>query len=304
MNIVKKLVLIAMALSSLATAEVIWKSGDGAVTSWSTYWYVAAENSDGKAIGNGSVTCGGTTYNIPDFPDATGAGGTLDFAAACVDGDIVIGLNAVVGEKTATTEYPWGFSLVGVDLASPKSDVSIAAVSVDLTLGGDCSSISVVAKNSKDASNQDGDYSTKVKTGKNDISLAEFGYSTWAPDPTYNVTTDGVESIHFKHEGATGTCNVTLRCLGTEMGDCSGDIYDAVLPTSNSSIDMNLNGSELSFSTPEMLNVEIYDLQGRVVVTGTVSGTSLDLSNLTQGSYIVRAVNENSSMISKISILD
>ncbi len=142
-------------------------------------------------------------------------------------------------------------------------------------------------------------------TAINDGAKTFIPWDDFTPDynkPTLDqssISEIGIKCI-FRKAGAFTT---TLTISYLSFGGTTGTIIDA---SAAQSVKFALTGKSLAFKTATALNVEVFDLQGRLVANGAVSkaNSALNLNSLSQGSYLVRATGADVNLMQKIIIAD
>jgi len=305
MNMMKKIALVGVVAAASSFADTVWwESGDGQ-TSTKGYMYVAAETGSDAGNAATSMTCGTETWPAKYQLNETGT----DWAN-CIndDGDVEVSFTVVPGEVVPATgsSYWWGFGMVGFNFTDPKSKL------FDLAAAGYTGiSMQYEADAPQDfflVLRTDGDKNGSGMQCEVDPSATSttcmFDKMEMAPysDATLDLKTAASIEVKFHYtDDSSNKPSITISNITLLGGTGTGD---AVLSSSvEDGVQLALAGKSLSFKTTSDLNVEVFDLQGRLVANGMVSesNSALNLNNLSQGSYVIRATGDEVNMM-KISL--
>jgi hypothetical protein len=290
-KIAKVAVVGAVAMASSVSAQIIWDDSWGGGTAQGGWWYGAAENGAKESFAD-AIVCGSTAWAAGDETD--------QFGDYCLNGSTMEAtVNITKGTDAAGDS--WGFALIGVDIEdgkTPYNALSAGGISVTHAFS---SPTNIVVKTPNDLMG-DG-YQKKGVRGNASVFIAwgDLNKNTWSP--AFDFDPSQIESIHFKVE-SEGTHTIGVSCIAFGQA-CAGGV-PVLGEIAGQSINYALNGKKLNFQTETALQVEVFDLQGRMVAAGAVSQTnsSLSLSNLSHGSYIVRAMGANVNLMQKIAIVE
>lgn len=139
---------------------------------------------------------------------------------------------------------------------------------------------------------------------KNDVLIDIIGIEGDGNTFAENVTLIRKETVQFP----TTTFDIN-EWHSVAQDDCSDlGIHNQTLSVNNSDISEigfhpnPLKGNELYFNTDQTLNVEIYNVLGKKVLVQLIDSNhySLNLSNLSQGIYLVKISNQNQTVTKKL----
>lgn len=145
-----------------------------------------------------------------------------------------------------------------------------------------------------------------------DLPFASMKQAGWGDVTALDDVKAAVSAIAFKFSAAAGKENqITIKQLGY-AGECDGATGTAtnhmtslkIMATAGSSLKAILSGRALSFSglSKKSMQVQVINLQGQVFSSSVLTSakSTLNLSNLTSGVYIVRAVGADFNFSQKI----
>ena len=307
----KKVFAAAALAATSAFAFTTW-SGDKAVyqvetgfgneTKTQGYWFSYGDDSDGGKstvqwpVAKGNEYSADALDPIIDFCKGVCGTAVLNAGTLTYDPYVGIGIN-VVGETSATDKTPaaTNASAMGGVCIAYSSD---AGAALELGLG--------------DAGDQAIGYANPAATlpaGNNqvkDLTWADFTAPTWAATQTSGADAAAkLVAIKFKIQAKAGSYKFNIMSIGANGGGCAttgGTLPEAIAPSTASSVKAMLSGRTLSFSgISSAVSAEVINLQGRVVVKSTLNGaSSLNLSNLDAGVYMVRVAGQAVSFSQKI----
>jgi hypothetical protein len=299
MNILKT-ALIAGLFAGTAMAQTVYTVGLGGQVGTGGWWYGNAQKGDNTP---NTFSCSGNVYDgMTEQP--------ADWGSECetANGQEVT-FNIEMG--TDAQGYDWGYALIGFDFnENPAGTPDNMKLTYDVTsAGGVCVTYTSPAATwalVKSTDDMDGDaygFRLMPATSATEVckTWAELTKQSWSSPWTFNPA--NATGMQFKIETAgSHTLVISDVTLGTTGGPDVSVLFDGAA----SSVQFALSGKSLSFKTAQKLNVEVFDMQGRLVSEGSVSklNSTLNLRSLQQGSYIVRAMGEGVSLQQKIAIVD
>jgi len=271
---------------------------------------------DGHAT---QIATGGYFYGYDDAND----GGTSTFEwPNGVDEYNAPGLDAdgslpMVFSLKAGFDYP--FAAMGVDMI--KNQVEVVDLSAKT---GFCATYASFASGFqfevKSTAYGAGNYDTYLMTMPNtsgaftamDLPFASMKQGGWGTVTALDDVKAAVSAIAFKFSGTAGKeSQISIKQLGY-AGECDGATGTALnhvgisvkSMTAGSSLKAILSGRALSFSglSKKSMHVQVINLQGQVFSSSVLTSakSTLNLSNLTSGVYIVRAVGADFNFSQKI----
>jgi len=277
---------------------------------------------DGHAT---QIATGGYFYGYDDANDGGAStfiwpNGVDEYEAPGLDAD---GSLTIVMKLRAGFDYP--FAALGVDMIKDQADV------VDLSAKtGFCVTYASFASGFqfevKSTAYGAGNYDTYLMTMPNtngaftamELPFASMKQGGWGTVTALADVKAAVSAIAFKFSSTAGKENqISIRQLGY-AGECDGatgtainhsgeDIFlDVSIKsmTAGSSLKAILSGRALSFSglSKKSMQVQVINLQGQMFSSSVLTSakSTLNLSNLTSGVYIVRAVGADFNFSQKI----
>jgi hypothetical protein len=286
-KIAKGLLAVAMVASVGAANEMIYETGLGAAVNTGGYQYMFSH-------GGTTYTCNGEAFTSDDKSPA--------------DECTKITFN-VVKEEDADGNL-WGFGAWGFNFNDDGEDepTGYDASSYNGICAEFTSNKPLFFKLKGEGWTAEDIEGHAVKTKAGDGSEQCFEWSkfkqpSWEQaDQKYTFDPSKVAQFHvFAHsDGGIGEYTIEFKSISFMGGSAIANL------SSKSSLNFSLAGKKLSFATAQNLNVQVFDLQGRQVLSGVVSSkkSTLSLNNLSQGSYIVRASNGDMNIQKKISLVD
>lgn len=261
----------------------------------SGYWYDYNDGPDGKSS---------VTWKVPKG-DEWDEGSMAPVVAAC---------GGVCGTYTLDAGTITYDPFVGIGFNVGGADEGGAAIPVDATaMGGVCIGYSVDTKASlelglgdeKDAAIGYANPAVTLKAAATgavvDAAWADFAQPSWASEKiSMSEATTGIASIKFKIQAKTGsTGSFNIASVGAYQGGCKapGAVASIGAKALQSSLKAQLSGRTLSFGKT-LAKAEIVNLQGQVVMAAS-SVSSMDLSKLQAGVYMVRAAGLSQQIMLK-----
>ena len=130
---------------------------------------------------------------------------------------------------------------------------------------------------------------------------SKFSQGGWGTEVPIDDVLAKTAAIKLKFEGTAGTSGNFRICQIGSLNKCTactdGDPIKAV--AAGSSVKAQLTGRVLSFQGFSSAKAEVINLQGQVVKSATISST-MDLSSLDAGIYMVRVAGKNVNFAQKI----
>jgi len=302
MNILKTALIAGLFAGAAVAQTTIYSAGLGGSVTTGGWWYANAESGDGS--GN-DYTCNG---------DASTWGGLgsddkpTDFAASC---ETASGMDVTFDiVHSSDGANSWGYGLIGFDFVEQAAGTADANKEpYDITTAGplcvtytSTAAMSILVKTTDD---KDGDaYGVKVVPSASPTeecaSWGDLGKAAWSADWTFNPANATGLQFKVEKEGS-----VTVQISKVTLGGTPGGTA-VLFNSAANNVKFSLAGKNLSFKTSQKLNVEVFDVQGRLVANGAVSKRSnaLSLNSLSQGTYIVRALGEGVNLQQKIAIVE
>ena len=267
------------------------------------YWFGYDDNGDG---GKSEIVWGGPLGNDDDSR-------ALD--------RVILACNGICGDaaldKGTLTYEPFigvGFNIVGETSANDNTPLAADASA----LGGIC--ITYTAETAAhlelglgDEVDQTIKFANPAATlpkssagTKKVILWEDFKQPSWY---TGDVKIDGptaakqLVALKIKIQAPTGKYKFNIAAIGPSDGSCPETV--ALKPVRGSSaVNAVLSGRTLGFSGVTAATAEILNLQGQVVLKGAVnkSSSTLDLSSLDAGVYMVRVVGKSVNFVKKIEL--
>lgn len=307
---------VAMATVSAFAEFTVWNAASGEQvltgleneTETQGYWFDYGDSKDGGLSAVAWPVDKGNAYDDNSMePIVAECGGvcgniTLNKGTITYDPFVGIGFN-VVGEASATDKTP-----VAGD-ASAWGGVCITYISdlapvLELGLGDDFDK-------SLEYDNPVAKLAKATESTTKDIAWATFKQAGWGKGGKITGAEAAAQLVAIKFkvqakDGSTGYFNI--QSVGPYQGGCSAD--NSVAPTPGaikgirSAVDAKamLSNRTLSFAgISSNASAEVINLQGQIVMKGVVSSaSSLDLSSLDAGIYMVRVAGKSVDFSSKI----
>ena len=268
------------------------------------YWFSYADDGDG---GKSKVVWGGPLGNDDDDR----ALDRVILACSGICGDAVL-------DKATLTYNPFigvGFNIVGETSINDKTPAAAdasawggicitytaeTAASLELSLGDE------VDQSIKFA-NPSATLPKSTAGTRKIITWEEFKQPSWY---TGDVKIDGptaaqqLVAIKFKVQAATGTYKFNIGAIGPATGGTCPETVAIKSVRGSSAAKAVLSGKTLGFSGVTAATAEILNLQGQVVLKGSVnkSSSTLDLASLDAGVYMVRVVGKSVNFTQKIEL--
>ncbi len=301
----KKITLAALAGAAMAFAqgpvdpEFIWDGStdtQGQVITGSTetktsgYWYDYNDKNDG----------GSSAFTFPSDIEANTYG---NFYGPLVEKYYGIKATITMGEGY---DYPYagiGFNIwsedqEGVDI-SAWSGICLAYES---TIGF---GIELGVEDEKNVTGYDNYKATVAKSPSKtsaNFPWSKFSQGGWGTEVPIDDVLAKTAAIKLKFEGTAGTSGNFRICQIGSLNKCTACVDPdpiKVVAAAGSSVKAQLSGRVLSFQGISSAKAEVINLQGQVVKSATISST-MDLSSLDAGIYMVRVAGKNVNFAQKI----
>lgn len=300
MNILKTALIAGLFAGAAVAQTTIYSAGLGGSVMTGGWWYANAEQGDGSGNdytcnGDGSVWGG---LGSDDKPS--------DFAASCETANgMDVTFDIAFSSDGANS---WGYGLIGFDFVEQadgtadanKDPYDITTMEPLCVTYTSTAALNILVKTIDD---KDGDaYGVKAVPSASPVeecvSWPDLGKQAWSADWVFNPANATGLQFKVEKEGS-----VTVQISKVTLG---GDIIPVLFSAPANNVKFSLAGKNLSFKTSQKLNVEVFDVQGRLVANGAVSkrSSALSLNSLSQGTYIVRALGEGVNLQQKIAIVE
>ena len=283
-----------------------------------TFLWDGGTDTEGRVdTGSDSVATAGYWYEYTDENDD----GTSKFTwPADVEanaynnffGPLTEAYKGIKGSITLGDGYEYPYSGLGFNVLSDKQEgADITAwegicLAYESTIGF---GIELGVQNEKEVTAYDNYKATvgKAATATTaDFAWSKFKQGKWGTVVDQDVVLKATAAIKLKFEGTAGTsgdfriCQIGSlgRCTG--CGSCCGFSYDSsVKAAAASSVKAQLSDRVLYIQGISSAKAEVINLQGQVVKSATVS-SSMDLSSLDAGIYMVRVAGKSVNFAQKI----
>ena len=283
-----------------------------------TFLWDGGTDTEGRVdTGSDSVATAGYWYEYTDENDD----GTSKFTwPADVEanaynnffGPLTEAYKGIKGSITLGDGYEYPYSGLGFNVLSDKQEgADITAwegicLAYESTIGF---GIELGVQNEKEVTAYDNYKATVGKAAAAttaDFAWSKFKQGKWGTVVDQDVVLKATAAIKLKFEGTAGTSGDFRICQIGSLGQCTGcppccDFsYDSsVKAAAASSVKVLLSGRVLSFEGISSAKAEVISLQGEVVKSATVSST-MDLSGLDAGIYMVRVAGKSVNFAQKI----
>ena len=302
----KKITLAALAGAAMAFAqgpvdpEFLWDGAtdtQGQVITGSTetktsgYWYDYNDKNDG----------GSSAFTFPAGIEANTYG---NFYGPLVEAYYGIKATITMGEG-----YDYPYAGIGFNIWSEDQEgVDISAwggicLAYESTIGF---GIELGVEDEKNVTGYDNYKATVAKSPSAtmaNFAWAKFSQGEWGKVVAIDDVLAKTAAIKLKFEGTAGTSgNFRICQIGSlnKCTKCEAEPIGAIKSVAAaSSVKAQLSGRVLSFQGISSAKAEVINLQGQVVKSATVS-TSMDLSSLDAGIYMVRVAGKNVNLAQKI----
>ncbi|MCQ2104769.1 MAG: T9SS type A sorting domain-containing protein [Fibrobacter sp.] len=287
-----------LAAASMSFGLETWNGADGiyqidtgldAGTETAGYWFIYADDADGGASKITWPVEPGNEYSAdaldPIIDHCAGVCGSFALDKGTLDYNPFVGIGFnVAGEDESGTPAPadasaWGGICITYTVDAAASIEMGLGDAVDGELGYDNPFVSAPKAASA---------STK------DFAWTQFKQAGWGKGKITGAEAAAkLVAIKFKIQAASGTSGqFNIMQIG-ENGKCSGASIKAA--SAQASFKAQLNGRTLSFG--KTVKAEIVNLQGQVVASAKAS--TMDLSKLQAGVYMVRAEGASQQIMVK-----
>ena len=132
-----------------------------------------------------------------------------------------------------------------------------------------------------------------------DFAWSKFKQGKWGTVVDQDVVLKATAAIKLKFEGSAGTSGDFRICQIGSLGMCTGCKTDAIKAVAATSVKAQLSDRVLYIQGISSAKAEVINLQGQVVKSATVSST-MDLSSLDAGIYMVRIAGKSVNFAQKI----
>ena len=266
-------------------------------TKSSGYWYDYNDKGDG----------GSSAFTFPSEIEADSYG---NFYGPLVEAYYGIKASITMGEGI---QYPyagigfniWSENQEGVDI-SEWGGICLAYEST-ISFG-----IELAVENEKTVTGYDNYKATVVKhpsSSTTNYPWSKFSQGGWGTEVPIDDVLAKTYAIKLKFEGTAGTSGNFLICQIGSLNQCTrrckcvgcGPGNPIKVVAAGSSVKAQLSGRVLSFQGISSAKAEVINLQGQVVKSATISST-MDLSSLDAGIYMVRVAGKNVNFAQKIAL--
>ena len=303
----KKITLAALACAAVAFAQTpgtvddtfLWDGATDCVgqvitgsteTKTSGYWYEYSDANDGgssKFIWPADVKENSFGFFSPLIETYYGIKGTVTMGEGYDYPYIAVGFDIWSGKKEGVDITKWGGICIAYESTIGFS-IELAVEDEKNVAGYDNYKVIVAKSPSKTMGN---------------FPWSKFSQGGWGTEVPQDEFLKKVASIRLRFEGVAGNSGNFRVCQVGSLNQCTSctalDPTEAVAVASVSSVKAQLSGRVLSFKGISSAKAEVIDLQGQVVKSATV-GSSMDLSGLDAGIYMVRIAGESVNFAQKI----
>ena len=277
-----------------------------------TFLWDGATDTEGRVdTGSDSVRTAGYWYEYTDSNDD----GTSHFTwPADVEentygnffGPLTEAYGGIKGSITLGDGYEYPYSGLGFNILSDKQEGADITVWQGICLAYESNigfGIELGVENEKEVTAYDNYKATVGKAATptaTDFPWSKFRQANWGTAVDQEVVLQKTAAIKLKFEGSAGTSGDFRICQIGSLGKCTGCGGKIIVKSAAaSSVKAQLSGRVLSFKGFSSAKAEVINLQGQVVKSATVS-TSMDLSSLDAGIYMVRVAGKNVNLAQKI----
>ena len=277
-----------------------------------TFLWDGATDTEGRVdTGSDSVRTAGYWYEYTDSNDD----GTSHFTwPADVEentygnffGPLTEAYGGIKGSITLGDGYEYPYSGLGFNILSDKQEGADITVWQGICLVYESNigfGIELGVENEKEVTAYDnykatvGEAATPTAT---DFPWSKFRQANWGTAVDQEVVLQKTAAIKLKFEGSAGTSGDFRICQIGSLGKCTGCGGKIIVKSAAaSSVKAQLSGRVLSFKGFSSAKAEVINLQGQVVKSATVS-SSMDLSSLDAGIYMVRVAGKSVNFAQKI----
>ena len=277
-----------------------------------TFLWDGATDTEGRVdTGSDSVRTAGYWYEYTDSNDD----GTSHFTwPADVEentygnffGPLTEAYGGIKGSITLGDGYEYPYSGLGFNILSDKQEGADITVWQGICLAYESNigfGIELGVENEKEVTAYDNYKATVGKAATptaTDFPWSKFRQANWGTAVDQEVVLQKTAAIKLKFEGSAGTSGDFRICQIGSLGKCTGCGNKIIVKSAAaSSVKAQLSGRVLSFKGFSSAKAEVINLQGQVVKSATVS-SSMDLSSLDAGIYMVRVAGKSVNFAQKI----
>ena len=277
-----------------------------------TFLWDGATDTEGRVdTGSDSVRTAGYWYEYTDSNDD----GTSHFTwPADVEentygnffGPLTEAYGGIKGSITLGDGYEYPYSGLGFNILSDKQEGADITVWQGICLAYESNigfGIELGVENEKEVAAYDNYKATVGKAATptaTDFPWSKFRQANWGTAVDQEVVLQKTAAIKLKFEGSAGTSGDFRICQIGSLGKCTGCGGKIIVKSAAaSSVKAQLSGRVLSFKGFSSAKAEVINLQGQVVKSATVS-SSMDLSSLDAGIYMVRVAGKSVNFAQKI----
>ena len=276
-----------------------------------TFLWDGGTDTEGRVdTGSDSVATAGYWYEYTDENDD----GTSKFTwPADVEanaynnffGPLTEAYMGIKGSITLGDGYEYPYSGIGFNVLSDQQEgADITAwegicLAYESTIGF---GIELGVENEKEVTAYDNYKATVGKAATStiaDYAWNKFKQGKWGTVVDQDVVLKATAAIKLKFEGSAGTSGDFRICQIGSLGMCTGCKTDAIKAVAATSVKAQLSDRVLYIQGISSAKAEVINLQGQVVKSATVSST-MDLSSLDAGIYMVRIAGKSVNFAQKI----
>ena len=276
-----------------------------------TFLWDGATDTEGRVdTGSDSVRTAGYWYEYTDSNDD----GTSHFTwPADVEentygnffGPLTEAYGGIKGSITLGDGYEYPYSGLGFNILSDKQEGADITVWQGICLAYESNigfGIELGVENEKEVTAYDNYKATVGKAATptaTDFPWSKFRQANWGTAVDQEVVLQKTAAIKLKFEGSAGTSGDFRICQIGSLGMCTGCKTDAIKAVAATSVKAQLSDRVLYIQGISSAKAEVINLQGEVVKSATVSST-MDLSGLDAGIYMVRVAGKSVNFAQKI----
>ena len=220
-------------------------------------------------------------------------------------GPLIEAYAGIKGSFTLGDGYEYPYAGIGFNVLSDKQEgADITAwegicLAYESTIGF---GIELGVQNEKEVTAYDNYKATVGKAAAAttaDFAWSKFKQGKWGTVVDQDVVLKATAAIKLKFEGTAGTSGDFRICQIGSLGMCTGCKTDAIKAVAATSVKAQLSDRVLYIQGISSAKAEVINLQGEVVKSATVSST-MDLSGLDAGIYMVRVAGKSVNFAQKI----
>ena len=212
----------------------------------------------------------------------------------------------IKGSITLGEGYEYPYSGLGFNVLSGKQEGADITAWQGICLAYESSigfGIELGVENEKEVTAYDNYKATVAKTAGGptvqDYAWSKFKQGKWGTVVDQEVVLKATAAIKLKFEGTAGTSGDFKICQIGSLGKCTGCTGSAIKAVAASSVKAQLSDRVLHFQGISSAKAEVINLQGQVVKSAIISST-MDLSSLDAGIYMVRVAGKSVNFAQKI----